>query len=192
MATDDDNTKPLQAGYDVADRIKSVRKNAGLTQQAFAQRINVSRSYLSEVENLKGKPTIEMIVGVANEFSHISLRWLLTGQQPMENYDLDLMPHIEPIDGGALYHALSEATRIKEKYNLRLDHSTLVQFVAMLYNAYAAKYNEARTYGLKDKQGNSGEFVYRNAAASSLHAVSKRFDLGSIFNPFDPSDEGPQ
>ncbi len=64
-------------------RIKSVRLFAGLSQVAFAERLGVARSYLSEVESEKGKPSIEMITGIAANFSDIDPSWLLSGRGQM-------------------------------------------------------------------------------------------------------------
>lgn len=60
-------------------RIKAVRQYYSERQAEFAERIGVSRSYLSEVENGKSKPSIEMIVGIAKKCPEVRHEWLLTG-----------------------------------------------------------------------------------------------------------------
>ena len=66
------------------NRIAETRKELGLTQAAFSKKLKVSRSYLSEVENSKGKPSIEMLVGIATVFRDVDLRWLLTGDESQQ------------------------------------------------------------------------------------------------------------
>lgn len=56
-----------------------IRAGLGLTQADFSALLGVKRSYLSEVENGKGKPSLDMIVGIASKLPDISLTWVLTG-----------------------------------------------------------------------------------------------------------------
>jgi transcriptional regulator with XRE-family HTH domain len=63
----------------IGERMAWIRASASLSQAEFARKIFASRSYLSEVENGKGKPSIDMISGIATAFPSISLSWLLTG-----------------------------------------------------------------------------------------------------------------
>lgn len=64
-------------------RIKSVRLYEQMNQSEFADALGVSQGYLSEVERDKGKPTIEMVVGISQCFSEIDPGWLLNGQGNM-------------------------------------------------------------------------------------------------------------
>lgn len=65
---------------ELARRIKAVRKALNVTQNDFAKSLGVSRSYLSEVETEKGKPSVEMVLGIAEKHEKVSLEWLLTGK----------------------------------------------------------------------------------------------------------------
>ena len=69
---------------ELGGRISEVRAAEGLSQAEFARRVGVSRSYLSEVENEKGKAPLELIVGIATAFPRVSLKWLLTGEGSKE------------------------------------------------------------------------------------------------------------
>ena len=60
-------------------RIGAVRAREKLSQAAFSRRLGVSQSYLSEVENDKSKPSVEMIIGIAMGFPKVGMKWLLTG-----------------------------------------------------------------------------------------------------------------
>ncbi len=82
-----------RVALDLGERIKEVRLERGLNQAEFAAQLGVSRSYLSEAERGKGKPSVEMLVGIATEYPEVSLRWLLTGSeaepQHLSHPDLD-------------------------------------------------------------------------------------------------------
>lgn len=65
---------------DINARIKQLRKDKKLTQKEFCSLTNSSQSYLSEVENGKGNPSTDMLIGIAIAFRDISTRWLLTGE----------------------------------------------------------------------------------------------------------------
>ena len=64
----DEIAKTLTKDSSLGERIKIVRLIYAMSQSHFAEAIGVSRSYLSEAENGKGKPSIEMVVGIANTF----------------------------------------------------------------------------------------------------------------------------
>lgn len=48
-------------------------------RSAFANKINVSDSYLSDVVNLKSGPSFGIILGIAENFPTANVNWLLTG-----------------------------------------------------------------------------------------------------------------
>jgi transcriptional regulator with XRE-family HTH domain len=59
-------------------RIKGIRERAGLTQKDFSAKIGISRSFLSEIEGGKVKPSIETLIGIVLNFQ-IDTHWLLAG-----------------------------------------------------------------------------------------------------------------
>ena len=76
---------------DINSRIRAFRKEQKMTQIQFSQLTGASQSYLSEVENGKGKPSLDLIIGMAICFKDLSLRWLLTGESkeasPEQTFD---------------------------------------------------------------------------------------------------------
>jgi len=60
----------------LAERIKTLRKEVGLSQAELAKRLNVSRSKISQMENNKVKITASELVALANIFN-ISVESLL-------------------------------------------------------------------------------------------------------------------
>lgn len=61
-----------------SDQIKNIRKNEGLTQEAFADKVGVTRQAVSNWENDKNLPDIETVIRIAGIF-HVSLDQLVLG-----------------------------------------------------------------------------------------------------------------
>lgn len=66
------------------ERIKMIRKNAGLTQSEFADRIEASRDKIASYETGRVIPPDTTLKLISNEFS-VSYSWLKTGEGPMDD-----------------------------------------------------------------------------------------------------------
>ena len=64
-------------------RIKMVRLNSGLSQEAFASRIGLTKNFISLIETGNRVPSERTISDIAREFG-IRREWLETGELPME------------------------------------------------------------------------------------------------------------
>ena len=64
-------------------RIKEIRYAKGLTQIAFAEKINVSRSYINKIENGIKSPSVDLLIEIA-VFGGVSLDYLILGRKPAE------------------------------------------------------------------------------------------------------------
>ena len=64
-------------------RIKEIRDAKGLTQIAFAEKINVSRSYINKIENGIKSPSLDLLIEIA-VFGEVSLDYLILGRKPAE------------------------------------------------------------------------------------------------------------
>ena len=64
------------------DRIKAVRTNAKLTQAAFADRVHVSRNYITQIEMGVMTPGDNLIRNICQEFG-VNETWLRTGSGEM-------------------------------------------------------------------------------------------------------------
>ena len=64
------------------DRVRLVRKNAGLTTTEFAERIGVTNPAISILENNKSGLSNRMCRAICREF-HINETWLRTGEGEM-------------------------------------------------------------------------------------------------------------
>lgn len=61
------------------NRIKQIRKDAGLTQEQFAQKIGVSRNTIATYETSDRTPIAAVILSICREFN-INELWLRTGE----------------------------------------------------------------------------------------------------------------
>ena len=67
-------------------RIKLLRKSLNLTLETFAQKIGVTRSTMSRIENGKISVTNQMFVSICREFN-VNEEWLRKGTGEMFNQD---------------------------------------------------------------------------------------------------------
>lgn len=74
----------------INERISLIRKEEDITQQTFADRISVSRSFVSRMESGKEKPSESLLKLIALEFG-INEEWLLigTGEMYSDVYEND-------------------------------------------------------------------------------------------------------
>lgn len=67
------------------ERIKSIRKSLGLTQEQFSDKLNLSRNYIAQLEIGTKVPSDRTISDMCREYN-INEQWLRTGEGDM--YDL--------------------------------------------------------------------------------------------------------
>lgn len=73
--------KPLSLGA----KLRELRLRDGMSQEQFAERLDISRSAVAKWESGAGTPETENLIVIAKEFS-VSLDWLLSINQ--ETYHL--------------------------------------------------------------------------------------------------------
>lgn len=66
------------------DRILKIRKENRLTQDAFAERIGLSKNYVWQMEKGERNPSDRTIKDICREFN-ISYAWLTQGIEPMHD-----------------------------------------------------------------------------------------------------------
>lgn len=64
------------------DRIKKIRKDAGLTQENFAKRLGLKRQTIATYETGRSEPMDSIIFSICREFN-INENWLRYGIEPM-------------------------------------------------------------------------------------------------------------
>ncbi len=70
--------------YDFGSQIKQLRKTKKLTQEQMAQELHISRQAVSNWENNRNLPDIEMLITIARVY-HVSLDQLILGGTDMNN-----------------------------------------------------------------------------------------------------------
>lgn len=69
------------------DRLKELREDQGMTQEKIADKLNISRSMLSNYETGKFEPNLETLILIA-DFFNVSLDYLLGRTKKMHNTSL--------------------------------------------------------------------------------------------------------
>lgn len=64
------------------ERVKAVRKNLKMTQQAFADELHVARNYITLIETGSSPVTDKFLYNVCSTF-HVNEEWLRTGEGEM-------------------------------------------------------------------------------------------------------------
>lgn len=67
----------------IGTNIKTLRKKSGLSQEALAKRVNLTRNYLSLVENNKKMPSMVSLAKIAHELN-VTVSQLLD-KEPLGN-----------------------------------------------------------------------------------------------------------
>ena len=67
----------------LGERIKQIRLNKNLTQQAFAKPLGIDQSFLSELENSKYPPSKPLLLAISYVYQ-ININWLLTGEEKIK------------------------------------------------------------------------------------------------------------
>jgi transcriptional regulator with XRE-family HTH domain len=75
------------------ERIRTLMTNAGLTQQDFALRLEISAASLSNIFNGKTNPTNTHVCAVHKAFPNVNINWLLFGEGEM---------FLDDVPGGSL------------------------------------------------------------------------------------------
>ena len=104
----------------IGTTIYEIRKKKGLTLSELAERANISKSYLSNIErNLNRNPSIQVVKKIAFVLN-IDLKILLTSDLDQEDYQ---QPDKEWID---LANELKESGIGKEELR---EYKTLIKFI---------------------------------------------------------------
>ena len=71
------NYNPIETGK----RIKKAREEMGFSQEAFSERLNISRNHLSRIEVGLRSSSIELLIAIS-EVTNLTLDYLATGKEP--------------------------------------------------------------------------------------------------------------
>lgn len=103
------------------ERIKLLRKDTGLSQKEFGDKLGVSRDVISNIELGRVEPKESLIKLICKEFN-IDYIWLTTGLGEMKaDLDLDIMEKIDNIMVGE-----NEFHKNLFKFAVNLDEDDLI------------------------------------------------------------------
>ena len=60
----------------IEENIRRLRKNAKMSQEDLAEKVDCSSSHIGQIEHARGIPSLEMVVGIANAL-HVTVDQLL-------------------------------------------------------------------------------------------------------------------
>lgn len=115
------------------EKLKSIRRHVGMSQEKLAEKIGVSRQAITKWETDRGIPDIENIIAISNLFD-ISVDELISGQKSTKNqtdylyesvteYDIDHAKRYDMKLGGA--NKIMVSGYDGEKIRIRLASNTL-------------------------------------------------------------------
>lgn len=67
----------------IGKRFRNVRKQTGLTQEAFGEALNLSKNHISDIERGCSLPTVKVLINVYSQFGHTPDEILL-GAKPRD------------------------------------------------------------------------------------------------------------
>lgn len=153
----------------VGSRVVAVRKSEGLSQVELSKRVGVSSSHLATVERGESRANLEIMMGIAREFPHVSVSWLLTGNGQMHGSTLC------PIDT-EMYKKVTEFVALRSRFiSIKPDAQNAFTlgsyYTALLYSRAALK-----SGGELERDLQEGAKVLR-ALYNILDLVSMRREL---------------
>jgi transcriptional regulator with XRE-family HTH domain len=111
----------------VGARIKAVRIQNGLAQQAFAKSIGIAQGYLSELETGVKTPSETLLIALSYRFE-IGIEWLMSGKgqmagpKPRQTLDLEFMREV-----------VETAEAVFEQEQVNISPSKKAELLVLLY-----------------------------------------------------------
>lgn len=138
----------------LGERIKEIRKDNNLTQKEFAEKLSVSRPFISRIESDKEKPSESLIKLISATFN-TELNWIIDGAGYKESErktmnkilcHLDYLPleASEKIDfaqcSGILAHLLNTP---QTKSNSKRYFRSKIQSILTVLNSFFCRYDSS-------------------------------------------------
>ncbi|GLX71431.1 helix-turn-helix domain-containing protein [Paenibacillus glycanilyticus] len=104
----------------IGERLKQIRKTLNFNQSQFSESIGLSQGALSEIENGKFNPSIEIIISI-NKLFGINIEWLLLGEGNKHADDpFEQLDHKQLIQ--QIFEIINcEAKRISQEKNIPIE-----------------------------------------------------------------------
>ncbi len=107
--------------------LKSLRKEKGLTQEEFAEIVNVSNRTVSRWENGNNMPDLDILIEIS-DFYEIELRELLDGERKSEKMNKELEETVLK----AVDYTSTETSKYTQKIHWLLMVGVILWFVSQL------------------------------------------------------------
>lgn len=122
----------------IGDNIKVIRKEKKLTQKQLADEMNISRSYLGDLENNRKSPSMNTVESLAEKLG-VSMLYLTTGKKAL--VDLTDEEKIESIKGiGETFKKKNELLRIDIKEDITQLLNSELNFIQTIYLSNAINF----------------------------------------------------
>lgn len=125
-----------EGGVKVNDRIKKIRKDAGLTQEQFAKKLGVKRNTVATYEMGRSTPIDAAITSICREFG-VNEDWLRNGNEPM------YLPAGDKLERYLAQISKGDDTFIKDLIEVYMElDDTSKEALRKIARAMAKKYKE--------------------------------------------------
>ncbi len=130
----------------LGQRIKEIRKDNNLTQKEFADRISVSRPFISRMESDKEKPSVSLMKLIASSFG-VELDWIMHGAGYKESrkktankiyYNIDSLPldEMDKLDFAECASLLAHILLAKTKSNSEQYFKDKIHTILSILNTF--------------------------------------------------------
>ena len=116
---------------DIGRQIKKARKMKGLTQVQLAEKANISRSYLGDIEGNRYHPSVDTLLSISNVLG-IDVSFFLSDKNEPIDGKIDKLNNLDSnIDFDQIIDKISQ-----------LDNDDLIEFISFLDDLSSRKDNE--------------------------------------------------
>ena len=115
----------------IGSRFKSIRKQQGLTQSAFAKKLGIKTEAYKKIETGANSPTATILAACRSEFN-VSIDWLLTGASEIPDFGmfqgrvndmLEAMGKHDNVLFGLLSEYCTQMTRMNARHKIESKQS---------------------------------------------------------------------
>ena len=120
------NINPKEKKASIGDRIKEIRNARHLTLQSFADILNTSPGFISDIEKGNKNPGNKIISSLKDSFD-VNLNWLFTGKGKM------FTPELSPINLVLLKKVIQAVEDIFIEKNISLQPNKKAELIVFLF-----------------------------------------------------------
>lgn len=151
----------------IIDRIRELQAYEGLTNQEFAEQLEISPAALSHIYSGRNKPSLTILEAIALRFPNVNLNYLLKGN-------------------GELFESMNDVNTVNklESNAINLDKSPLIE------KTITTKSSEREETSMNSEDDSTSEFPNVNTNFSQIVKVALFTRKGEVFF-FTPTSDNP-